>query len=734
MKPRETSRLHAGETMDMQEQHSGPANSVDLPYLLSVLASNLRLIVLVVIVCVAAMYAYLSTVAPTYRASSKVILDTREETVSPVTAVVSDLDISNPVVAGEVVTIQSNLLLGRVVDRLNLLSHPELDPRVERPEAPIAWLRRLVRGDPPPHVMAQSYSPEVLRDVVLAHLAEGLTVRQEGIAFAIEILFEAKSPVLAAEVANTIADEYIVSQLEEKLAVSSRANDWLADRLEELSQQVEEAGSAVVEFRANMIEKAGGNEDSISQLLAELNTRLVESSTERADAEIRMSQVEALLEVNGLSAVADVVTSPLLETLLRQRAELEARQAQLGSSLGPKHPEMVQLSAQIGDLDRSIEKDLKRRIEEMRSEVVVTRNREEALLQQIAGVSARADILARQSVRLSQLERSAEAARIVYGNFLTRYKETSAQADFQTPEARVVNRAQIPLAPSSPRKTLMLLAAFGFGLSGATAFVFLRNLAQAPVMNLREVQSITNLPVLGMLPRIRHFGGRFDWFRKAMMDPKWSNFMDHVNSLRTALQLGPKSSGARVILVTSSLPNESKTTLSCALAKSVLNGGASVVLVDADLRRPDVRKTLGMPQDGGCLIQYIERKLKLKDLIIRSELTGFDVVSSTQSSSHAADLLSANIVSGLFTRLSSQYDFVIVNGPPVLYLSDTVLLAKEADATIMVVRSGRTPAKNLRNSVRRLENAGVSIAGTVLTMVQKSHPAAGDFDMYQNDY
>lgn len=734
MKLRDENRLQAVESPDFNEFHSTQGSSIDLSDLLAVLLTNVRLIVFVAFACVAGMYFYLLSVAPTYQASSKVILDTREEAISPVREIVSDLDVSNSVVAGEVVTIQSNLLRGRVADRMDLVSHPELDPRVEKSEGFVSWMKRMARGDDPPHIAAQSLPPEVLRDIVLQHLSQNLTVLQEGVSFAIEITYEAEDPRLAADVANAFADEYINSQLEEKLSVSTRANDWLGDRLLELSQQVEEAGAAVVEFRAEMIDEAGGNEDNISQLLAELNTRLVASSTDRADAEIRLIQVEALMEANGLPAVADVLTSPLLETLSRQRAELEARQAQLASSLGRKHPEMVQIAAQIADLDRSIEDDLRRRIEEMRSEVVVTRNREDALVTQIAAVSARADILARKSVRLDQLERSAEAARIVYDNFLTRYKETSAQADFQTPEARVIGRAQVPLVPSSPRRTLMIFAALLAGVSGAIAFVFLRNLARMPVMNSRELQEITNRPVLGILPQVRSFGPRFDWLRKTMTKPVTSNFMEHVNSLRTALHLGQGSSGSRVILITSSLPSESKSTLSCALAKSILNGGSSVVLIDADLRKPDIRRALGIKSEGGCLIKYLQKEEKIKDLVIQSELTGLDVVSPTKSSSLAADLLSTNEFSGLFTRMSNRYDYVVVNAPPVLYLSDAVLLAKKSDVTIMTVRCGKTPVKNLRNSMRRLKHAGIVVTGTVLTMVRKSHAASREFDVYQSGY
>lgn len=712
----------------------GHRQSVDLPYLFSILRQHAALIASVSFACVLGMYIFLLGVAPTYEAYSRVILDTRDENVSPVREVVSSLDVSSSVVAGEVVTIQSNVLLGSVVDRLNLLDHPDLDPRRERSEGLIDRLQRTVRGGEPPHVLAQALSPEELRTDVVERMRDNLTVTQLGVSYAINISYASHDPQLAADVANAIADAYIANQLEEKLAISSRANEWLGDRLVELSLQVQEADASVVEFRAQMIQQAEGGEESIAQLLAELNTRLVTSATERADAEVRLAQVEGLLAASGLAAVADVVTSPLLESLQRQRAELEANQALLGSSLGRKHPEMVRISAQIADLDRSIANELQRRVEEMRSEVVVTRNREAALRAQIEKVSERADILARGSVRLSQLERNADATRFVYENFLARYKETSAQADFQTPEARVIGQADVPAVAAAPRKALLIAAAFGVGLSASIAFVFLRNLIRAPVSSSQDLRELTGRPVLAVLPKVRNWGARFNWLRRAIEAPSESHYFEHVNSIRMALSMDGASKKTRTLVVTSSVPNEGKTSLSCALAKSMANGGASVLLVDADLRQPDVRRALDIERTDGCLVDYLEENGKQKDLIIHSDLAGIDVISPARSAKSAADLLSGNMFNGLLTRLSSRYDYIIVNAPPLLYLSDAVLLSKRADETVFAVHCYRTPSMVVRNSIRRLRNAGISITGSVLTMVQRSHVAASENDIYQRGY
>lgn len=716
------------------ESWGSPFQSIDLMYLYSVLRVNSRFILLTTIGAVAAMLVYLQFVTPVYTAYSQVILDTREERVTPVEEVVSNLNVTNSVIAGEVVMLRSNVLIGDVVDRLGLVNRPAFDPRMPRAEPLFALAKRMARRGQPPHVVAASLPEETLRAWVIDAVRANLGVTQIGVSYAIGINYKSSNPQLAAEIANAVANQYIDSQLENKMDATIRANAWLSDRLLELSEQVQAADGAVVDFKASMIENAGGNEESINQLLAELNTRLVGSATERADAEVRLSQVETLADAGGLAAVGDVVTSPLLETLQQQRTGLASTRAQMGSTLGRKHPEMIRISAQIADISRSIEAELSRRVEEMRSDVVVTRNREDALRAQIALVSERADTLSKASVRLSQLERTAEATRAVYENFLARYKETSAQADFQVPEARVIGRAEVPVVPTSPRKTLFVAMAFLFGLSLAIAVVFIRNLVRAPVTTSAELRALTQRQVLAPLPYVRHFGGKYRWLQREVGGRGTSSFMERIRSIRIDLFEVSRVGRPRVVLVTSSVPGEGKTSMACALASDLSGSKTSVLLLDADLRRPDVQKALGMPSEGGCLVSYLERGDKMKDLPRRSELIGADVIGPLRPSSDAADLLTSNLFSGLLSRMSSRYDVIIVNAPPVLHLADSMLLAKHADATIYAVRSGSTPAKVVLRSIQRLEGAGAVVAGVVMTMVRRKDAAARESDMYSYEY
>ncbi len=712
-----------------------PFQSFDALGLLSILRINLKVIAAITALCVVGMYIYLLTLPPTYTAYSQVILDTREERAAPVQEVVSNLTVTNSVIAGEIVTIRSNSLVGQIVDNLQLVDHPAFDPRLPRGESLFSAAKRLLRGGQKPHEFAAQLPEETLRSWVIQDVRRKLSVSQIGVSYAIGISFEGNDPKLVSDIANAVANNYIDSQLETKMQATLRANSWLGDRLTELSRQVEDADAAVVDFQERMIDTAGGSEDSINQLLAELNTKLVGSSTDRADAEVRLRQVEGLEADGGLQSLGDVLTSPLLEALNRQRAELEASRARMASTLGRRHPDMIRISAQITDIDRSIGTELRRRVEEMKSEVSVTRNREEALREQIEAVSLRAESLSKDSVRLGQLERAAEATRLVYENFLARYKETSAQSDFQTPEARVIGVAAVPTVPSGPRKTMFMVAAAVIGFSGAIALVFLRNLIRAPITTGDELRAVTGLPTVAVLPFVGRIFGNKNWLMNELTEGVGSSYLERVRAIQTHLFDASDDRPPKVILVTSSVPNEGKTSLCCMLAKVLGQRKKSVLLFDADLRRPDVRSALQMDSDNNCLISYLEKDTNYRDLAVRSDLLQADVISPSRPTENAANLLASQYFSGLFGRLSSKYDVIVVNAPPVLHLSDSILLEKLADATLLAVKYNATPTKVIKESLRRLRKSEEeSLVGTVLTMVRHSSSRVGDLDTYRHHY
>ncbi len=678
----------------------------------------------------AGMYIHLMRSTPTYMAGTQVVIDTRQERISPVEEVVSNLAVNNSVVAGEVETIRSNVLIGRVVDRLALVDNPAFDPRLDRGEGWLSRIGRLISGGEPFHIRAAAMPPDALRAMVVQRVQRDMRVTQVGVSYVIRITYENPDPLLARDIANALAEAYVGSLLDNKRDATLRVNTWLSERLVELSAQVETADAAVVAFRTEMVAKTGGSEEVTGQLMAELNSKMVATQAERADAEVRSDQVSYLLERGGTTAVADMVTSPLLETLHRQRSELAAQQAELGSTLGRRHPEMVRITAQIGDIDRSIEAEVRRQIEALQVNVSIARNREQALAAQIAVVSDRLDQIAHASVRLDQLLRTAEATRLVYENFLSRFKETSAQGDFQSPEAQIIEKANLPTAPSSPRVGFSMMIAAVASLSFGIVAAFGRSALRDPVRTADDLREATHLPTLAALPHIARTRGGPTWLERELSGVAPTAFMEGIRSVRARLLEEPEFTRPRVVMVTSSLSGEGKSSICHALIRSLSDVGRKVTLIDMDLRRSDSIRTLGLDENGPDLIDIMSGRKPVASLLSGgmefSAMLGADILVPRQRSDRAADLISRPEMAEVIGLLRQRYDVVIVNAPPVLNLADTLLLAKHTDATLLVAQSGRTPMRVLRQMLMRLTDAGVPVLGTVLTQVRRHHAAARD--------
>jgi polysaccharide biosynthesis transport protein len=737
--------------------------SVDLMYLVNIARSQMLLILGITLLSVVGMFIYVQNAAPVYSASAQVIMDSRSQGSPPGSAPASDFTINSSVVAGEVQLIRSNVLIGQVVDNLDMMHNPEFSILQKQTGGVLSSIKSLFRSSSPSDgALANSSAgsgEEIVRTKIINAIQNKISVTALGVSYAIGITFTSESPNVAARVTNAIAQQYISDQIEGKKAAAVHANSWLSDRIVEMSKQVEQADGAVVEFRSKMTEDAGGSEDATNKLLQELNTKLVAANAQLADDEVRYQMVVKIYEESGLPAVASFVSSPLLQALQKQLADDLAKQAELSSTLGKKHPQMVSIASQIDDVQRGIDDELRGRMDSMKNEVAVATSAVAALQEQIVKVSDRLNMLSHASIRLDELTRTADATRLVYENFLSRFKETDARSSFQTADARVIGEAQIPTQPSSPRKTLLMLMAGVFGLSLGVAIVFLRNLVISPVSTSEDLRGLTQSPTLAMLPHVTHNNSKGAWLEnkvsnheaqlllggieafksKFLVVPRrgaWlegelsgsapSPFLEGIRAIRTKLFSVPRSQRPHVLMVTSTLAGEGKSSICFALAHVLKQPDISVVVLDADLRRCDTVETLKLSPKIGCLVDFLEGKRAFKGLVEHSEMLGVDIVVPTRSARNAADLLASQAFSGMVTQLSSRYNVVIINAPPVLDLSDALLLAKFADATIFAVQSGRTPAKAAAQSLARLREAGATVVGTVMTQVRRKDVASGD--------
>lgn len=709
------------------------ADLVDFGFIVDVLRREKWSILGLVIISLMFAFLHLQRVPPVYTSSAQVLLDTRQERVLNNEQVVSNLTASNYVLAGEVELIRSNLLMGKVVDRLELVDHPDFDPRIP-PEPGYVGLIvdgvRTLLSQPAPE--AAPLTDAEVRARTISRLQAAVTVSQIGISYAIRVTARAESPELAAQIANAITDQYVRDQLEAKRDATVRATGWLEERVAELSRQLEEADAAVVAFRTAMTTELGGDAEATEQLLADLNSRYIATRVEQSDSEFRYQMVQALNEVGGYAAVADIVSSPLLETLDRERAELARRQAELARTLGVRHPQMVGMSAQIEDIERSIEAELRRRIEAIRSDMEMASNRVGSLLQAMESIQQRMSRISAASVTLDQMERSAAAVRETYDSTMTRFMETAAQTEYQRADAQIISIARPPGSPSEPRKMIFMAIAVFFGLSFGVAIAFIREALNKSVHSSEALRQLSNLPVISLLPYVSHKRRDRRWLQNEMRDNHQSLFMESIRTIRARLFDVHTIGRPKVLMVTSSVAGEGKSTACVTLAHSLNRASLSVVVVDADLRRSVSARELGADPKGGCLVDYLSGKIGADKVVQHLPDIGVDMVLPLRPVTHAADLIASKTFGTLIRNLSARYDVVIIDTAPVLAVPDALVISSKSDATLMLVQTNRATNAMVKAALQRLDDAGAVVVGTVLSQVRRKDAVSSEIYDYAN--
>ncbi len=696
----------------------------------------------------------LKRVTPVYTATSILLLDSRQPNVTNVRGVVSELSLTSSVVAGELAILRSNVLIGEVVDELDLMDHPQFAAPPPKEDsgggigkALSAWSDRIVAmlsglksetPAPTPEEIATAAALAVPapaatpaddgRNLVVQKIQNGLSVEQGGISYAIHVSMKSPDPDTAAMIANAVADRYIASQIDEKRALTRRANVWLGERIDRLKTQVEEAEANVVAFKTSLTADGGGVEIT-QQRLAEINSEMVRASSDRVVAEARLSQVERLVERGGLEAASAALSSPLILTLNQQLSELQRKNAELRKWFGESHPDVVAVTAELADVDRSIKVEIQKTMEGLRSQVEVETAREAQLGASLKEVERRLMELSKTSVELRQLDRFADATRSVYENFLARYNETSEQAEIQRADARVISTAEPPTSPSHPRKKLIMAAATVFGLAIGLAIMFVVELVWRPVRTAQELQARTGITIFGSLPATP--GSRRRWAARHAWPQTPTLYSDAIRSLRASLRITSVDGRGQVLLLTSANPGDGKSTTSVALASAFQAIGRTSVIVDCDLYRPSISdivfpsRWLGSGKRD-CLVDYLEGGAMLDDVIMVERHSGISIVAPRKGSPHSADLIASIRFEQLLDELTARFDIVLIDTPPITSFSETRVAAGLADTAVLLVRAGKTSMKAAKAALAILRSSDVPMTGAVLTQARrKTQPADG---------
>jgi polysaccharide biosynthesis transport protein len=710
---------------------------IDLHQLFGVIRRRANVILGCVVLGTVLATVWIFQLTPRYTAEATVMLDTRKNQMVDFTSLMAGLSGDQSVVRSEMEILKSRALADKVAEKLNMDSWPEYNPALRQPGffdallSPFAWVTNAIRSLTTSSSAAALDNEARTRDRKAAEvtlLMDRMEITNDGRSYLIKIHAQSTNRNAAALIANTYVDFYLLDQIEAKFDAVKRATGWLNDQLDTLRDKVRDSERAVEVYKDqnNLTQTTKGTTLS-EQQMSELNSQLILATADRAQKESNLAQIRS-----GNNESSAVLNSPLVEKLRTDEADLMHKKAELSNRYQPSHPTMVNLQSQIEEIKRKIDDEAGKTVRGLQGDVNAARAKENSLREQLGSIQKSANQEGKLDVQLRELQREADANKLLYENFLTKSKQTSSEEDIQQADARLVSSALPPRIPSFPKKTV--LVGFSFLLSllvGAGAAFILERLDNG-FRSAEQVEKLLGVSTLGLVPGVV----RQELPQDVVVKRPTSQYSESIRSIRTALRYSDVDNPPKVVLITSSLAGEGKTVFAGSLARSVARSGGKSLLVDCDLRRPSVAKLLGVNGEPGMLDVFAENA-NIDALIRVDEDSGMHYIPSKGGTANPQDLLSSQQMRSFLERMRARYDLIVLDAPPVLAVSDPIILSHFVDTTIYLVRWETTPRPIVTGAVRMLRSNGGDIAGVVLSRVNARKHATygyGDNGYYYGRY
>src|SRR5882757_5584725 len=719
----------------------GQQQTVDLREMGRILRRRYRMVALPPAILAGLALVYVVVVSTLYTATSTVLVDPRRANVVETNqSVLSNFGTDDATIESQTLLIQSVAILERVVRKLRLTDDEEFTPKPSILDPVKSLFSAAAQGDgASPEDAARSRSVEILQKL--------MKVTRQGTTFLVDINVSSESPQKAATIANAVADAYFEEQVRAKYDATRIAANWLNGQINDLKSRVVTSERAVEDFRsANNLTVAQGVTVN-DQQISDLNNKLIAARVQTAEASAKYDQVQQIAKSGGdPGGINAAISSEIITKLRTQYADIAKNEADLSSRYGQRHPLVANVRAQRKDTQRLINDEIRRILDSTRHDFDIARSREASLkesLDQLQGVSTSSG---QAQVRLHELQREAEANRTLYESYLARFKETSAQESLEMPDSRVVTRAGIPLNPSSPKSMLILGLALMLGLGAGTVLAFLADYLDSRIKTLEQAEEITGVPALAALPLIgtrelaarakrgKNELGSYDPRTTGLLPPSLQSplaryaieepgtfFAEAIRAVRLAIQRTLRLQPIKIVLVTSALDSEGKTTLAANLAFSLATLGIKTLLIDGDLRNPGLTRALCPHADAG-LLQVATGEAQLDRAILLDRSTGLSILPSPtiKDVDSITELMFSERITDILDHLRRRYELIIIDSPPLVPLVDGRALAELADRIVLALAWDQTPQEVVSHTLNLLSPVHDRILGTVLTQVDLS--------------
>jgi succinoglycan biosynthesis transport protein ExoP len=591
-------------------------------------------------------------------------------------------------------------------------------------------------SDPSSEALATGSLANQKRPPELGAFLGSLTVKRVPNSRLMDISFEATSPELAAQVVNAHIRNFIDQNRRSHYDATTAATTWLTDQLDELKIKVKNSEDARLDYeRKNQIWELDDKQSLTTQRLSEISRQLIEAQGER----MRKQSLFEFAKAGDADLVPQIRDSATVQDLLHKRGDLNVQYTEAINQYGPNFPKVLRLQSQLKEIDQSLDREKRAVVVRLGSEYHEAQQREALLVRTLDQQKAEANLMSGRMVQYNILKRDAEADKALYDGLLTKLKEAGISAALQSSNIRVVDPAMIPSFPSRPAKARNVALAFLVGLVGGIGLAILREYMDNTVKTPDDIETLARLPSLAVVPEFEDSNGN-GRRRKTLSEalgnghsrqvelvaqhlPK-SQMSEAFRALRTALLLSQAGHPPQVILVTSALPREGKTTAAANLAVTLAQLGDRTLLIDADLRKPGIGRLLNM--NGGKhagLSSYLAGVSSLDLVTVQHpSIANLSAIPTGPLPPNPADLLSSHRLADAITQLRAKFKFIVIDTPPVMAATDAVILSVKADGVVLVVRSGETPKEAFTRTRDLLVSVKCRLLGVVLNAVNSSAP------------
>jgi succinoglycan biosynthesis transport protein ExoP len=563
-----------------------------------------------------------------------------------------------------------------------------------------------------------------------------LTVKRVPQSRLLDVSFESTNPDLAAQILNAHISNFMEQNFRSKYDATAKATTWLTDQLSELKVKVQNSEDARLAYeRQHQIWQLDDKQNITTQRLNDLNRQLTDAQSDR----MRKEALYEFAKAGNIDVVPQLRENGMLQDLSRKRSEHYSQFMDALNQYGPNFPKVQRLQAQLKELDALIDKEKRNILEALGNDYNAARQREGLLSEALNDQKNEVNLMAVSMVEYNILKRDAEGNKTMYDGLLTKLKEATLAAGLKSSNIRWVDPAMVPSTPTRPAKTRNIALSFLVGLVGGIGLALLREYLDNTVKTPDDVETLARLPSLAVVPaftdgngiarKSKLFGGasvnghekRIELVAQHL--PK-SQMSEAFRALRTSLLLSQAGHPPQVILVTSALPREGKTTAAANLAVTLAQLGDRTLLIDADLRKPGVERLLNLA-DGkyAGLSSYLAGVSGL-DLVIvpHPAIPNLVAIPTGPLPPNPADLLSSHKLAEALRQLRSQYKFIVIDSPPIMAATDAVIVSVLADGVLLVVRSGETPKEAFTRARDLLISVKCRLLGVVLNAVDSSAP------------